>query len=471
MMHIGLFGIGLETYWEQFEGLLPRLQDYQKEIHSRLEEFGVKVTNVGMVDTPAKANASAAVLNSKGVDALVLFISTYALSHNVLPLAQKVKVPIIVLNLQPVPAIDYKAFNQIGDRGKMTGEWLAHCQSCVAPELASVLQRAKIEFHLISGYLHEDYVWKEMQEYINALQVVKTMRNNRVGLMGHYYNGMLDVYSDLTAQAATFGNHFEIIEFGVLKTLRDQVTTQAITDKIEEFQSHYEVSSSCEPSELERAAKTSVALDTLIADYDLGSLAYYFEGKGDSEYEDIVTSLIPGLTLLTGKHVPVAGEYEIKNVQAMKIMDTLGCGGSFSEFYAMDFEQDRILLGHDGPAHFSIAEGKVGLVPVPVYHGKPGKGLSIQMQVKNGPVTLLSVAQNAEGETYFVCAEGESVAGETLQIGNTNSQYSFPISIRDFINNWSMAGPSHHCAIGIGHQKSVLQKIAKLLHIECIVIC
>lgn len=471
MIKIGLFGIGLDTYWSQFDGLLDRLLGYQNEINSKLEALNTTVINVGMVDTPFKANNAASIFNKNEVDVIVLFISTYALSHNVLPLVQKTNAPVIVLNLQPVKAIDYKKFNAIGDRGKMTGEWLAHCQSCVAPELASVFNRAHISFDLVSGYLQEDYVWVQIKEHLDALLVYKTMRNNRVGIMGHYYNGMLDVYSDLTSQASVFGNHFEIIEFGSLKAIRDEVQEQQIISKINQFKQIYNVADSCKQSELARAAKTSVALDLLVEKNQLGSLAYYYEGDGDPAYQDIVTSLIPGLTLLTGRNVPVAGEYEIKNVQAMKIMDILGCGGSFSEFYAMDFEADEILLGHDGPAHFSIADGKVGLVPVPVYHGKPGMGLSIQMKVKYGPVTLLSVAQNSKGDLFFVCAEGESVKGETLQIGNTNSRYKFPISIREFIDSWSSAGPSHHCAIGVGHKKSTIKKIAKLLKIDCIEIC
>lgn len=471
MIKIGLFGIGLDTYWKQFEGLLDRLNNYQEIIAKKLGNYNTKVINVGMVDNPFRANEIAELFNKENVDVIFLFISTYALSHNVLPLVQKTKVPVIVLNLQPVKAIDYDKFNSIGDRGIMTGEWLAHCQSCVAPELASVFNRSNIKYRLITGYSEEEYVWTEIDEYIKALQVVKTLNNNRVGVLGHYYNGMLDVYSDLTQQASTFGCHFELLEFGTLKKIRDNITKAEIREKIQEFNNVFSVSPDCTAEEIERAAKTSVAFDKLIERNKLGSLAYYYEGDGDPEYENIVSSLIPGLTLLTGNNVPVAGELEIKNVQAMKIMDILGCGGSFSEFYAMDFEDNIVLLGHDGPAHFKIADGLVGLVPLPVYHGKPGKGLSIQMKVLNGPVTLLSVCQNNSGKIQLLTAEGQSVEGPTLQIGNTNSRYKFPLHIRDFINNWSTAGPSHHCAIGIGHNAPVIKKIADLLNIDCIQIC
>lgn len=469
MIKAGLFGVGLDTYWAQFEGLLDNLKKYQGQIKNQIEQFGVEVIDGGMVDNPVKAREAADLFRTSDIEVLFLYVSTYALSSTILPVVQKAKVPVIILNLQPVAALDYTAFNNLKDRGKMTGVWLEHCQACSVPEFASVLNRAGIGYEIVTGYLQQPEVWTEIQSWLEAARVAAALRTNRMGILGHYYGGMLDVYTDVTKQSAVFGTHFEILEMCELKKYRDEVTEQEVIEKIDEFYSAFDVVSECESAEIDRAARTSIALDKLVKNRNLGSMAYYYEGESGNDYENIVTSVIAGNTLLTGKNIPVAGECEVKNAQAMKIMAEFGAGGSFSEFYLMDFNDDVVMLGHDGPAHFAIAEGRVKLVPLPIYHGKPGKGLSIQMTVKHGPVTLLSVVEGKD-EVFLLVAEGESVPGPILEIGNTNSRYRFSIGAKRFMDEWAKQGPAHHCAIGVGHIGNKIDKLGKLIGIKVITI-
>jgi L-arabinose isomerase len=470
IIRIGLFGIGLDTYWNQFDGLLANLKKYQQQIKEKIESFGVEVIDAGMVDNSEKAEKTADLFKTEDVELIFLYISTYALSSTVLPVALRVKVPIILLNLQPIPQLDYENFNILNDKGKMTGIWLEHCQACSVPEIAGVFNRAGIFYNIVTGYLQDEKAWKEIKEWTEAAKVTKALHHHRMGILGHYYGGMLDVYTDLTRQSSVFGTHFEMLEMCELKKYRDEVTPKQLNNKIAEFLATFDVVPECDPTEIKRAAFTSVALDKLTTTHQLDSLAYYYEGQPGNEYENIVTSVIVGNTLLTGKNIPVAGECEVKNAIAMKIMAEFGAGGSFSEFYLIDFKDDAVYLGHDGPAHFAIAEGQVRLVPLPVYHGKPGNGLSIQMTVKYGPVTLLSVVEGKE-DVFLLVAEGESVPGPILEIGNTNSRYKFSLSAKEFIDRWSKQGPAHHCAIGVGHIAEKIIKLGQLMGVKVVKIC
>lgn len=469
---IGLFGIGLDTYWPQFAGLKERLEGYLGVVEGKLHRSGIEIVNLGLIDTPEKAFQAAHDFRAADVDLIFLHVTTYALSSTVLPVVQRAKVPVIILNLSPEAAIDYATFNQMGDRTAMTGEWLAHCGSCPVPEIANVFRRSRIEFYQITGQLHNDpECWNEVDAWMDAARVAGIMFHNRLGLMGHYYGGMLDIYSDTTLQCAHFGGHMEIIEVEELAALRREVTAGEIGDRVMLFHEMFDVQQDCPAEELERAARTSVALDRLVKNHALGSMAYYHMGTGSVENEDTISSIILGNSLLTARGVPIAGEYEVKNAQAMKIMDSFGVGGSFTEYYAMDWKEDVVLMGHDGPGHIAIAEGKTKVRPLKVYHGKVGRGLSVEMSVKHGPVTLLSVVETGDGGLKFLVAEGESVPGPILEIGNTNSRYQFSIGARRFVNEWNSHGPAHHCAVGLGHIAHKIEKLGFILGMKTSRVC
>lgn len=470
-LKIGLFAIGLDTYWEQFEGLKERLEGYLHIVHKKIEVIHPDIINAGLIDTVDKAFAAGKLFRQQDVDIIFLYVSTYALSATVLPVVQHAKVPVIILNLSPGAAIDYTAFNNMNDRTKMTGEWLAWCNACPVPEIANVFKRVGIRFYQVTGMLHNDALcWNEIHEWIEAAKVAHTMRYNRMGCMGHYYSGMLDMYTDLTLQTKYFGGHFEMIEVDELSALRKMVSEKEKTERVNYFKEIFDVQADCSMDELKKAATTSVALDKMVEKYKLGSMAYYYKGTGNAENEETVNTIILGNSLLTARHIPIAGEYEIKNAQAMKIMDSFGAGGSFTEYYAVDFKDDIVLMGHDGPGHIAIAEGKTTIRPLEVYHGKVGSGLSVEMTVKYGDVTLLSVVEK-ENTLMLLVAEGQSVPGAILQIGNTNSRYKFSIGAKNFMNAWNANGPAHHCAVGVGHISSKIEKLGLLLRMETIKIC
>ena len=138
----------------------------------------------------------------------------------------------------------------------------------------------------------------------------------------------------------------------------------------------------------------------------------------------------------------------------------------------MDFDDDVVLMGHDGPGHIAIAEGKTKVRPLGVYHGKVGRGLSVEMSVKHGPVTLLSVVRDRRtAGSKLLVAEGESVPGPILEIGNTNSRYRFPIGARAFVERLERARPGPPLRRRRGPHRAKIEKLGRLLGMDVARVC
>ena len=475
---VGLFGIGLAAYWPQFKGLKQRLEGYQRVVRTRLEAI-CDVVDAGLVDSAPEAAQAGELFAGQNVELVICYVATYATSSQVLPAVQKARAPVLILNLQPVSALDYARTD--------TGEWLANCCACCVPEIACAFARSQIDFQVVTGVLgiekgrfgearpdhpHSVSAWREIIDWVRAASTVSRLKHSRIGFLGHTYPGMLDMYSDLTQHTAQLGTHIEALEMCDLATRLPRATERAVQAKKREAKSIFDISHDSpsdplarapRPEQMEWACRVAVGLDRLAADFDLHGLAYYYRGLQGNEYERLGAGLILGCSLLTARGIPCSGEGDLKNCQAMKIMDLLGAGGSYTEFYAMDFDEDFLLMGHDGPFHLRIAEGRPILRGLGLYHGKRGFGVSVEARVKLGPVTLLAMTQTADGKLKLLAAEGESIAGPTLQIGNTNSRIRFANGLTHFVNRWCMEAPTHHCALGVGPSLPAIRNIAALL--------
>ncbi len=468
---VGVFGIGLAAYWPQFDGLRERLEGYQQGIEARLEAMGAEVVSAGLVDSAPAARRAGATLAAGGLDLVLLYTATYATSSQVLPTVQAVAVPVVILNLQPTRALDYEAMT--------TGEWLANCSACCVPEIAGAFTRARIPYRTVTGTLLDgDPAWDVLREWLDATYAVHSLRTARIGFLGHTYPGMLDMYSDFTQVQAQTGAHLEVLEIDDLVERVESADAAAIERKGEEIRQTFDladagvdpIAAEITPEIFEWSARVAVGLDRLVEDFELDGLTYYYRGVGGNIAERVAAGLIVGNSLLTARGVPASGEGDLKTNLGMLLLDRLGAGGSFTEFYALDFEGGFLLMGHDGPGHLAIAEGRPVARALKLYHGKAGAGLSIEMHVRLGPVTILGVTQTADGRLKVIAAEGESIAGPTFKIGNTNSRIRFTSGPAAFFDAWCAQGPTHHVALGVGHQLSRVRKIADLLDLELAVV-
>jgi L-arabinose isomerase len=487
---IGIYSIGHPHYWEQFEGLRERLLGYHAFLVERLGDWA-EVSSAGMIDHIEQAQHAAEFFNTRNVDLIFCHAATYAMSATHLPIVKHCRRPMVVLNLQPAASMNY-------DRTS-TGEWLAHCVGCSVPEISNALSRSGIAFHVISGLLglsqtpvisvadentagHPEAIaaWREIESWVKAAGVARTLREGRMGFLGQTYPGMLDLYSDFTQLESKTGMHIEILEMCQLARIVESVNEAEMQAKLGQVREMFDLSedSPVDPlarkpqsEQLDVACRVAFAQEKLVRQFDLDALTYYYRGQTGNSYQQLQEAFILGHSLLTAQGIPCSGEGDAKTAVAMKICDLLGVGGSYSEIVAADYHYGTILLGHDGPFHIALSDGRPILRGMGLYHGKWGAGVSVEATVRKGPVTTLNLTQTGDGQLRFIANHAEAIDAPILKIGNTMTHVRFSCDPTEFMNRWFALAPSHHCALSVGSNAGWFQKVACLLDIPFESVC
>ena len=470
---IGVFGVGYFKYWGQFEGLLEAMMQKQDVFLQKIEALdSAEIVDFGLVDDVAKAYEMVPKLNAANLDLIFCDMLTYATSSTFGIIIKSIDVPIVLVALQPDKAMDYSRAS--------TYMQLYNDDICSLPEFAGVAVRmGKNVPQMIIGTLHDDPAADgEINQYCRIAAVLHDLKTSRIGHIGHPIEAMLDMHSDSTMLTSHFGVHIVQCEAHEIVTHYEQATEDEVDAVKERILNFFDtpdpvsdpISEKLRDSDLHIAAQAAVALEKFIKAKKLDGLAYYYDGPDGSDTRVVMSNLIVGNSLLQSAGFPMCGESDLKTCIAMLIMERLGIGGSFAEFHPVDFTEDFVLVGHDGPHNIAIAEGQPVLRSLKKYHGKPGFGAGVEFKIKEGPITMLSISSTFEGKMKFVIAEGESIAGPIPPTGNTNTRGFFKPDVRTFLKRWISAGPTHHFALGVGHHAATIQKIASYLNIESVVI-
>jgi L-arabinose isomerase len=465
---VGVFNVGFHRYWPQFPGLKERLDEYRVEFEERLKEFGVDVVSAGLVDTVESGRKAGDFFAAQNLDLVFCSVTTYVQSAFVLPVAQRCNAHMVLAGLQPTAAMDIATAT--------TFDQLAHDNCTSLPEISYACRRAGLPVDVVFGMLRDDpRAWSQIKEWAFAAKAAHALRNARIGLLGHPFEGMLDMNADPTSFSAAFGMHVDMIEIGDLKKRAKDATDSevaAMRARIEGFFTFPEpgsdsgIAGKVSSEALDISARVSVGLQKLVEDFQLDGLAHYYRGLNGDEEEQLIANIIVGASLLTASGIPVAGEGDLKNCVAMMMMDRLDAGGSFSELHPADFAEDFVFVGHDGPGHVAISNHQPALRGLSLYHGKFGHGVSVEFKVKEGPITIAGLTVRENGAFALVVAEGQSLDGPIPATGNTNTRCKFKPDMPTFIERWTEAGPTHHFALGIGRQISTLKKLGRLFDME-----
>ena len=457
---LGIFAIGLEAYWPQFTGMKETLLTHHRRLIDKFQPRDM--VSFGLVDSPQRAQEAGAFFKAADVDLVFCHLTTYASSEALLPVARALgDVTIVLLNVQSVPALDM-------DNVTTIDEWLgAGCTCAGLPEMTAVLRRSNHPFAVVTGYLSgDDVLDREIGQWCATADAVQRLKSGNIGMLGRPYPGMMDLNVDETRIFSVFGSYVKHLNWEeIAARIAAGFPSAHIEQAANRVKDVFNLPADLDEQHLTSMIEVLLATEALVRDHQLIALANHFEVQPGGYMNQIISASNPVFSLLMQRGIACPVEADIKTAIAILLMKSLAGSGMLAELYSMDFHQDLCIIGHSGAGDPDIADQKSLLRMSPVFHGKPGSGFLTQFTPACGPITLASITQEPGGGYALVVAEGEIVAGKTLQLGDTNGLFRHRAGLRAFVNNWSSYGPTHHTAMGRGHHAQAFHKLGQLLSI------
>lgn len=458
---IGLLPTGHFYYWPQFPNLKEMGMKMYRKLLSLLNERA-DIVAPDLVDTFEKGEEAARLFKAEDVDMILIFPLGYTTSMQIVPVARELNVPIRILNAHEDSSYDYTKAD--------TAIYLHHEGVCCIPEYAGALVNLGRKFRVRTGFFGQPRLWEELEADFRGAAAAKFFKSMNIGLIGEVYTHMSDMPIDEHRLLRATGKLLKRPEVEEIEEAFHRVTEEQLEDMYRQFRTLYEVDKTVTNEHMRFSAQLAVAYDEVIRKHDIFAFGYYWWGEKEHITQLRAQSNL-AVSRLAALGRPGVTEGDVKSAMAVKLMDLLGAGGMFVEFFSMNFDEEFILMGHDGPSNINMAEGRPRLQHLKVHHGKSGHGLGIDFDICEGPVTLLNLTQFNAGDTFkLVYSIGEIIPGPILGIGNPNCRVRVSRPIHEFMDAWCQQGPSHHIAIGYGDRSRELEIFADALnfHIECV---
>lgn len=456
---IGLLPTGHKIYWSQYPSLKDRGTKMYQKLVDRLAVYG-EVVSPGLVDTYESAVEAAKVLSEGNIDILLIFPFGYTTGMMIVPAVKAVDVPIRILNAHEDASYDYKHAD--------TELYLHHEGACCVPEYSGTLVSLGRKFKVLTGHFGEERFWGDIQHACLGAAAATAYAKCRFAVIGNTYTNMCDMPVDEHRVLKATGQLICRPEVEEVEEAYKAVTEEEIRKMYREFYEFYEVDESVKEEHMYESARIAAAFDKIIQKYRIDAFGFYWWGVKPYMTELRAQSAL-AVSRLAAMDIPGVTEGDIKTAMAMKILNLMGGGGMFLEFFSSDFDEDFIMMGHDGPSNVSVAEGKPKLQNLTVHHGKTGEGLGIDFNMKEGPCTLLNLTQFGTEKTYkLIYSVGEVISGDILNIGNPNCRVRVHKPIREFFNDWCCEGPGHHTALGVGDFSEEIEVFAEKMGFDCV---